>query len=122
MTDNQQDWKVLSFRDNEEVPTASLGERTRHIRQRAVEKFGLNVSEINAEHTPGYPGVLSLRNIENGGIDTLHVFELQVSPAAAARLSAMYNPDILLVSDLVEPQSRGFGARDPRELRKGPKI
>lgn len=122
MTTSNQDWKVLSFRDNEDVPTASLQERTAHIHRRAMDKFDLRVSEINAEDTPSYPGVMPLRNIENGGIETLHVFELQISPAAAARLSVGHNPDILLISDIVERQPRRMGARDPRELRKGPKI
>lgn len=119
MTTSNQGWKVLSFRDTEDVP-APLQERTAHIHRRAMEKFGLHVSEINAEQVPAYPGVLSLRNIENGGTDTLHVFELQISPAAAARLSVGHSPDILLVSDPLECRP---GARDPRELRnKGPKI
>lgn len=121
MTTSNQDWKVLSFRDDEDVPAASVQARTTHIHNRAMEKFGLHVSEINAEHTPGYPGTQSLRNVENGGVETLHVFELQISAKAAERLSLQYHPEILLISNVVEPRKFPLGARDPKELKKGPK-
>lgn len=123
MTTSNQDWKVLTFRDNEAVPTTSLQARTTHIHNRAMEKLGLHVSEINAEHIPGYPGTQSLRNIESGGVETLHVFEMQISAKAAERLSMQYHPEVLAISNIVERTPRAFGARDPRELdKKGPKI
>lgn len=121
MTDTNE-WKVLSFRDAEAVPASSVEDRTAHIHARAMDKFGLNAGDFNPATVPAYPGTTSLRDIENGGTVTLHVFEVQISKAAAARVAAQHHPDLMLVSDIVERKQPGMGAFDPRKLPKGPKI
>lgn len=122
MTDKSPEWKVLSFRDDEEPVPAKAEERAAHIRQRAMEKFDLTDSDINDAVTPAYPGTMPLRHIETGAIHNLHVFELQISKAAAERLSRQHHHDILLISNVVERPQPGMGARDPRTMPKGPKI
>lgn len=114
-------WKTLSFRDGDDVPVAPDA-RTAHIRARAMEKFGLHENEINAAATPLYPGTMPLRNIGTGGITIMNVFEVQISEAAAQRLSRQYDPDLLLISDIVPREQPGMGANNPRKLPKGPKI
>jgi hypothetical protein len=123
MTDTKNsEWKILSFRDDEEPVPATLEARTAHIRQRAMEKFDLTAGEINDAATPACPGTLPLRHIETGAIHHLHVFELQISKAAAERLARQHHHDILLISNIVEQPQPGMGAREPRTMPKGPKI
>jgi hypothetical protein len=122
MTDPNKGWKALSFRDNEDVPAHTPEARAAHIRSRAMEKFGLSEGDINMEFVPAYPGTMSLRNIETGGVETLHVFEMQIAPAAAARLNVVHYPDVLYAGDIIETPKPVYGARDPRSLPKGPKI
>jgi hypothetical protein len=119
---DKKEWKVLSFRDAAAVPASSVEDRTAHIRARAMEKFGLANGDFNPGNTPAYPGTTSLRDIENGGTVTLHVFEVQITKAAAARLAVQHHPDLMLVSDVVERKQPATGAFDPRKLPKGPKI
>ncbi|MEZ0224847.1 MAG: hypothetical protein ACAH83_09860 [Alphaproteobacteria bacterium] len=121
MTDKSE-WKVLSFRDDEEPVPATLDERTAHIRQRAMEKFHLADNELNDAVTPSYSGTTPLRHIETGAIHNLHVFELQISKAAAERLARQHHPEVLLISSIVERPQPAMGAWDPRTLPKGPKI
>lgn len=47
-----------------------------------------------------------------------YVFEVQVTAAAAAKLKAEAHPDVLLVCDPQPKRDFGFGARDPKELKK----
>lgn len=128
MTDKHPEWKVLSFRDDEEPVPATAAERTAHIRQRAMEKFYLSAEELNAAVTPAYPGTMPLRHIETGAIHNLHVFELQISKAAAERLARQHHPEVLSLSDIVERPRPAMGANDPdirilrKDLPKGPKI
>ncbi|TAL40059.1 MAG: hypothetical protein EPN97_00970 [Alphaproteobacteria bacterium] len=121
MTDSKSAWKVLSFRDDEEPVPAKAEERTAHIRQRAMEKFHLRAEDFNPSDTPSYPGTMPMVNIENGGTHTLHVFELQISKAAAERLSRQHHHEILMISDIVErpPPDQKL---PPYKKPKGPKI
>ncbi len=121
MTDKNE-WKVLSFRDAEDVPASSTESRSAHIRARATDKFGLNDGDFNAANMPAYPGTVNLRDIENGGTVTLHVFDVQITKAAAERLASRHHPDVMLISDVVERAQPALGAFDPRRLPKGPKI
>jgi hypothetical protein len=122
MTDTTKpEWKTLSFRDDDEHVPADKDARAEHIRQRAMEKFHLRAEDFNAADTPSCPGTMPMRNIENGGIHMLHVFELQISRSAAERLSRQYHPEVLLISDVVNrppPDQRLPQYKKP----KGPKI
>mgnify|MGYP001551273087 CR=1 FL=1 len=121
MTSSEPKWKNLSFRDADDIP-ATPEARAAHIRERAMEKLGLHESEINPAAAPAYPGTMPLRNIATGGIEILNVFEVQISEAAAQRLSRQYDPDLPLISDIVIRQQPAMGANNPRKLPKGPKI
>ena len=121
MTDPKQGWKALTFRDSEDVPAHTLEARTAHIRERAMEKFGLTENDINADFVPAYPGTEGLRNIETGGIEMRHIFEMQITPVAAARLNAAHHPDMLYAGDIIVAPKRTYGVFPPN-LPKGPKI
>ncbi|MEZ0261304.1 MAG: hypothetical protein ACAH80_09860 [Alphaproteobacteria bacterium] len=84
------------------------------ITRLARTKFGFE----HADFAPAAPAHCA-------GLDKgKYVFEVQVTAAAAHKLKMEAHPDVMLICDPLPPRDFGFGARDPKELKKrgGPKL